>query len=131
MIHLLVVFKVPDSGKTQAAVAALEKAALSMSQQVLLQAAGLRKTLPTLLAVIASPPLRTVVSEFVKRRGKVVPAFDAEVRGVLTFPESVSGEQRGCSERSAALGAVVGVEAAVDSLMLHQDRVMLEAFAAL
>lgn len=96
-----------------------------------LQAAGLWKTLSTLPAVVVTSPFRAVMSEFLQRCWKTVPAFDAKICRIFAFPQPVSSKQSGCSESPPALRAVVGLQPAVDSLMFNEDRVMLEALVTL
>lgn len=111
--------------------AALEEAALHVSEQVLFQAAGLLKAFPAVPAVVVAATLWAVVPEFVQRGWKTVPAFNAQIGGVLAFAQPVAGQQRGGSERPAALGAVVGLQPAVHPLVLQQDGVVLEALVTL
>lgn len=72
-----------------------------------------------------------MVPEFVKRSWKTVPAFNAKIRSIFTLAEPVSRQQSGCPESPPALGAVVGLQPAVDPLMLDEHRVMLETFITL
>lgn len=110
--------------------AALEKAALRVSEQVLLQAVGLLERLPTLATAVVTPTFRAIVPEFVQRGGKTVPALDAQVGGVFTLAEPVAGQERGGPEGPPTLGAVVGLQPTVDPLVFQEDRVILEALVA-
>lgn len=108
--------------------AAFEKAALGVREQVLLQTVGLLERLPTLSTVVAPAMFRAVVPELVQRGGKTVAALDAQIRCVFTLPEPVAGQERGCPEGPPTLGAVVGLQPAVDPLVFHEDGGILEAF---
>lgn len=66
--------------------AALEKAALGVSQQVLLEAVGLLERLPTLPAVVVTATFWAVVPEFVQGGGKTVSTLDAQICGIFTLP---------------------------------------------
>lgn len=66
VIYLLMVLEVANAREAGSAVAALEEAALGVSQQMFFQAAGLLESLTALLTVIAATSLRAVVSEFVQ-----------------------------------------------------------------
>ena len=111
--------------------AALKEAALDVSQQVLLQAARLRETLPALPTVEVTAPFWAAVPEFVQRGRKTVPAFNTKICGVFTFAEPVTGQQSGRPESPPTLRAVVGQQPTVDPLMFHEDRVMFKTFATL
>lgn len=95
---------------------------------MLLQAVGLLESLPTLATVVVAAPFRAVVAEFVQRGGKAVATLDAQIGCVFTLPQPVTGQERGCPERPPTLRAVVGLQPAVDPLVLHEDGVILEAF---
>lgn len=131
VVDLLVILEVADAREADATVAALEEPALDVSQQMLLQAAGLLESLPTVAAVVVTATFGAVVSEFVQRGWETVPTFDTQVRSVLAFAQPVAGQQRGRPEGSAALGAVVRLEARVEPLVLDEDRVVLEHLVAL
>lgn len=111
--------------------AALEDSALDVSQEVFLQAARLRKALPTLHAVVVAPLLRAVMPDIFQRSRKTVAAFNAKVRCILTLPQPVTSQQGGCSERPPTLRAVVRLQAAVQPPVLDEDGTMLETFVAL
>lgn len=66
VIYLLMVLQVADAREAEPTVAALEEAALGVSQQVFLQGAGLLESLATLFTVVAAATLWAVVSEFVQ-----------------------------------------------------------------
>lgn len=102
-----------------------------MSEQVLLETAGLLERLPTLSAVVVTATFWAVVSEFDQRGGKTVATLDAQICCIFTLPQPVTGQERGCSESPPTLGAVVGLQPTVDPLVFQEDRVTLEAFVAL
>lgn len=110
--------------------AALEKAALRVSEQVFLQAVGLLERLPTLATAVVTATFWAIVPEFVQRGGKTVPALDAQICGIFTLPEPVAGQERGGPEGPPTLGAVVGLQPTVDPLVFQEDRVILEALVA-
>lgn len=63
MVYLLMILEVPYPREARATVATLEKPALDVSEEVVLQTAGLLKTLPTLSTVMASTSFGTTMSE--------------------------------------------------------------------
>lgn len=131
VVDLLMVLELTDAGETVATVAALEEATLDVRQQVLLQAARLLEALPAVRAFVALPPLGALVSELLQGRGKTVPAFDAQVCRIFALAQPVAGQQGGGAKGPAAFGAVVGLQSAVNPLVLDENRVVLEALVAL